>query len=305
MPLARPVTREESAFYLAHGWVVLRQWIDPAVTGEMLAVARAVMGEMAARTPRSPLQDDPRVWRRWDEPWRTHASFERFARSSEFAAPLVALSRLRSGLRYIDDQIVVKLPASAGAMGETPWHQDHPCLPIDRAGDLTAWVALHEMEPEHGTLRFLDRSHHEGPLDAVSLQLDLRESHPSLFERYPASDPLHLRAGDATVHHGCTVHGAAANDTASPRWAYIAEFIPGDARVAGRRSARVEAAGLAAGDGFDHPAFRLTSPLSGPTSILADPARLAGSVRLGRGRRPGSRPRPAGRGHGASRTPCP
>ena len=259
MPLARPVSSDESAFYLAHGWVVLRHWISPAVVAEMLAAALAVMGEMAERPPSSPLRDDPRVWRRWDEPWRTHPSFERLARSSEFVAPLVALSKLRSGLRYIDDQIVVKLPASAGAMGETPWHQDHPCLPIDRTGDLTVWVALHDMEPEHGTLRFLDRSHQEGPLEVVSLQHDLRETHPLLFAQYRVSGPQQLRSGDATVHHGCTVHGAPPNDTASPRWAYIAEFIPGDARVAGPRSARVEAAGLTAGDRFDHPAFPLTS----------------------------------------------
>lgn len=195
-------------------------------------------------------------------PWRTHPELEALGRSPAFAAPLAELSGLPAGIRYLNDQVAVKVPPDVGATDETPWHQDHPYLPIDRPGDLTVWVALHDVQPEHGTMQFLDGSHEIGGLEASLLEADLQEAHPDLWERFPVTEPLALRAGDATVHHGCTLHWAPANSLPTCRWAYIAEYVPADARAARLPNPRATAAGLAAGDTFDHPAFPLTPALS-------------------------------------------
>ena len=43
------------------------------------------------------------------------------------------------------------------------------------------------------------------------------------------SAPIHYAAGDVTVHSHLTVHGAGANTTDKPRWAYLVLVQPADA----------------------------------------------------------------------------
>jgi ectoine hydroxylase-related dioxygenase (phytanoyl-CoA dioxygenase family) len=72
----------------------------------------------------------------------------------------------------------------------------------------------------------------------------------------PLCEPIEFRPGDATVHTMFTVHGTAANDTASPRWGLIAAYIPEDSVYTGGypRSlsmlAKRAAASIAPGDPF-------------------------------------------------------
>lgn len=260
---ARAVTSEEVDHYRRHGWVVLRGYVSAADAARVLELCRSSMGEEAERPMPSVFRDGITMWRRWDDPWRTHPELLGLGRSADYAGPLTALAG--GALRYLNDQVAVKVPPGASADPEggvpmtddTPWHQDHPYLPIDRIGDLTAWLALHDMDAEHGTLRFLDGSHEVGGLEASLLQEDLRETHASLWDRFPVSEPFALQAGDVTVHHGCTIHWAPANTRPTLRWAYIAEFIPADARVARLPNVRAAAAGLGEGDEFDHEAFPL------------------------------------------------
>jgi ectoine hydroxylase-related dioxygenase (phytanoyl-CoA dioxygenase family) len=214
------------------------------------------MGDAADQQTSSVFKSGITWWQRWDEPWREYPELAELGRSEQFAQPLANLSGEPAGIRYLSDQFAVKRPAVEGNT-DTPWHQDNPYLAIDRPGDLTVWVALHDMVPECGTMRFLQGSHGVGALETSMISgADLERDHPEIWETYTVTAPLHLDAGDATVHNGYTIHCAPANSTDRPRWAYISEYIPGDARVDRLPNARADAAGLNQGDPWpeqDHP----------------------------------------------------
>jgi hypothetical protein len=54
------------------------------------------------------------------------------------------------------------------------------------------------------------------------------ERYPKLKELYPLSPPFHYQPGDASVHHGYTIHGTPLNRTDKPRWSYIPTYVPAD-----------------------------------------------------------------------------
>src|SRR3546814_10900578 len=51
--LCRPVTDDEIEHLHEHGWVQLKRFVDPAVIGQMLAVAREHMGDDGDSNPMS------------------------------------------------------------------------------------------------------------------------------------------------------------------------------------------------------------------------------------------------------------
>lgn len=256
----RRVTSAEAAHFREHGWVLLREFIDPGLVTDLLSIARSAMGEHGEAPVRSVFPDAVKMWRRYDEPWREHPEFARLGLSPDLGVELATLAGHVDGLRFLSDQLAVKVPLEHGTTDETPWHQDHPYLPIDRTGDLTCWIALHDMTPEHGTMRFLDRSHTEGPLDATLLVEELRTTHAELWDRHPVTDPLTLAAGDATVHDGCLIHCAPPNSAATSRWAYIAEYMPANARATRLPTRHTDKAGILEGQPFDHPEFPRFDP---------------------------------------------
>ena len=71
------------------------------------------------------------------------------------------------------------------------------------------------------------------------------------------SPPLHLHAGDATVHCAMTPHRAPANETSAPRWVYSVSVFPADTLYTGAPQAFTDGLGLAVNEPFDHPRFPL------------------------------------------------
>ena len=47
------------------------------------------------------------------------------------------------------------------------YHQDASEQGSDRVGEVQFWLALSEVTPEMGPMRFVDRSHREGPLGSA------------------------------------------------------------------------------------------------------------------------------------------
>jgi ectoine hydroxylase-related dioxygenase (phytanoyl-CoA dioxygenase family) len=74
------------------------------------------------------------------------------------------------------------------------------------------------------------------------------------------SPPLHLKAGDATVHSVLVGHGASENQTDEPRWAYICAYIPGDALYTGAPNYNYDGIGLEVNKPIDHPRFPILYP---------------------------------------------
>jgi ectoine hydroxylase-related dioxygenase (phytanoyl-CoA dioxygenase family) len=152
-------------------------------------------------------------------------------------------------------------PTSTDKSRSTVWHQDQPHIPLDRRGLFTMWIAVHDVSPEAGALRFVPRSHRLGPLG----RSDFLGPEPTVeeilrtddLERVDAPVVVDLNAGDASIHDGFLLHGAGENLTDRPRVGWSIIFFPEDARWTGAPSPQddLQKMGMAAFDTFDLPHF--------------------------------------------------
>jgi hypothetical protein len=231
----RAVTNDEVARYDNQGWVKLPGLVSPETAQALLDMAKARMGEDGQGNEVSPMQ----------QPFFNPEVSE--GPASPVLRPLIdgigangrELMQRRKGLgvRYFGDSFAPKLPAGRetrypGA-GATYYHQDFINWALDRSGGMTIWIALEDLEPESGTMSFLDGSHRLGTLGhyrSYEGASDIRDDYPELVERCTETGPVAYRAGDATVHSNLTVHGAGENRTDRPRWAWIVMANPEDAR---------------------------------------------------------------------------
>jgi ectoine hydroxylase-related dioxygenase (phytanoyl-CoA dioxygenase family) len=266
---ARELTDAEVEAFRSQGWVHLERLVEPTFAAELLAAAKDVMGERPGADGELPTGDTSRAARggkvldagffqdyhfiaRDDrrEPFRS------FVFSPENGRAAQRLMARKVPVRYHSDLIACKMPAGGAGGKPTAWHQDFPALPFDRYGTLTIWLALDEIPPERGAMRFLTGSHRQGPLGrVVAVKEDLFETYPDLLDRYEMSEPLHLRPGDATVHDGLCVHGAPTNETDEPRWALIAAYFPGDTLYTGASNHNFNGLGLEVNEPLEHPRF--------------------------------------------------
>ena len=116
---------------------------------------------------------------------------------------------------------------------------------------------LAEVTPDMGAMRFVDKSHLEGPLGSTFNGDDdggflgagnILEQYPKLVSesveelkehKWPTdatggvlelTEPFHYQPGDCTLHHGWCVHGGPDNTTPDPRWSYLFAYSPADTR---------------------------------------------------------------------------
>jgi ectoine hydroxylase-related dioxygenase (phytanoyl-CoA dioxygenase family) len=261
-PIAvRSITDEEASTFRQNGWVKLEGLIDPEVAAETLAHVQERMGT-TSETERTSLDnilgsEELRArWRDWENPSREDDYIRALVQSEGIGR---AASRLLDDrpVRYFGDNVMVKMPVSAKG-SNTPWHQDFPYFPFDRSQSLTIWLALVDCSPEKGTLRFYSGSHREGLMGRVAHRTDgrdLLDLRPDIVDRYELSPPLHLKAGDATVHHHLTAHAAPENSTETPRWIMTLLYMDADMLFTGASQRRTDGLGLTINEGFEHANF--------------------------------------------------
>ena len=162
------------------------------------------------------------------------------------------MSRSRSvGVKYFSDFYAPKLPSSKqakhGGNGPTSFHQDFINFSVDRSGGMTFWLSLEDYGPEFGTMSFVNGSHRLGVLGNYRTYRqgeDLLDIYPNLRNEQKLSEPMSYAAGDVTVHSHMTVHGAGANLTHRPRWAYLMLVQPADACWTGAPAEAFDSAGM-------------------------------------------------------------
>lgn len=229
----RPVTAEEIAHYKAHGWVCLRQFLSPATVEAMLAYAKERMGKdgsISANPGKFSFFNSLAV----QQP--DHPLFGPIIR--HYGKSAVALRNLKvsPGIRYFKDSFGVKLPTNrSDGHGRSDWHQDFAAQVSDRSGGMVFWSALVDMTPEMGTMAFLDGSHRQGVMGDYRTygEGNLLDAYPGLIDECPSSGYLTLSAGDVTVHSDMCVHAAGQNVSDGPRWTYLVQLNPADARWTG------------------------------------------------------------------------
>ncbi len=269
----RPVTDAEVAFFEENGWVLLPNLVSASVCRAILERGRprlrdlmsgsseAFSSEEEKRLSMSAFASgegsiiDNRKWIGWYHPIRRGGDrvLSRAALAKNMGRNVQRMLGRDKPVRLYHDIFMCKLPDAISI--PTGWHQDSPNFPVDRNA-LTVWIALDEITPDQGSLQFYSGSHRCGLLgrNTTDPNTDLVDEYPEL-KRFSVSTAAHLSAGDATVHHGLTVHGASANTTERPRWSFAVCYIPSDARYTGAPNHDCDGFDLKVGHPIDHPSF--------------------------------------------------
>jgi hypothetical protein len=265
----RDVTAEEVQHLREHGWVQLKQFVEPAYLTSVLELARQQMGEDGDSNPLHPFVEAAVA--------EGGAGVKYFNAHSgggvdnPVLRPVIEqvgqtaqrlLGRRREdgsdlGIRYYQDLLAPKLPSSKasrhGGNGATSFHQDYITFAVDRTGGMTFWIPLEAYGPEFGTMSFVSGSHRLGVLGDYTTygDGDALTAFPELQD-LEMSPQMHYELGDVTVHTHLTVHGAGENRTDRPRWAWLVITQPEDICWNG-----------APCPNFDHRAMKPWQPMQG------------------------------------------
>jgi ectoine hydroxylase-related dioxygenase (phytanoyl-CoA dioxygenase family) len=250
----RQATDDEAAFFAEHGWVRLGRLVPPGVATELRERATGYLRE---RTKRHETLVDQAFGQSRD----IAASDEAFAALTLSPAMGRTAVRLLRGVRAVRVQVTNLLVKEPGEHGATEFHQDFPWMPMDRSAMLTVWLALSDVPADMGSLRFYNGSHRYGLLGRSFTRPgdDQLTQHPWLKE-LELSPPLDLKAGDATVHHALTVHGAPANRRDTPRLSFTATYFDADALYTGLPYKQTDGLGLQVNRPFEHERFPCLKP---------------------------------------------
>jgi ectoine hydroxylase-related dioxygenase (phytanoyl-CoA dioxygenase family) len=264
----REVTDDEVEFFRENGWVKLEKLLSPVPLQRILALAQEHMGAEAETTletkrGRIPGYETSALeasWRPWDNPSIHQMEFTNLSHAPDLAQAAIRLLRFAS-VRWFIDGVLAKLP-SAKAGSRTPWHQDLPYQPFDRAGAVTIWIPLVNCSPQMGTMRFLCGSQREGLLGRFVHRadgVDMVDYYPHLTAEYPMSLPLDLQIGDATAHNTAVVHSAPDNVTESVRWVYAVTYMRSDVLFTGAANKHTVDETLTVNEPFDSPRFPIVA----------------------------------------------
>lgn len=251
----RTVTDDEVVVFRENGWVKLDGLVDRGLIGELLGSAEEIKARAEASFAR-----EPTLWQKkgeivhrdfgeWSaaflqpgpwfgtggvqtEPFRSFTYSQALGRVMHRLFDRKRLTDTEVGVRYCRNSIPCR-PPYFGEDWDEGYHQDLDFgtdNATDRSGGATIWIALDEVLPEQGAMRFLTGSHREGALGGDH-EHGLLGTYPKLVDLYDWSPPFHYQPGDATVHDSRTIHGGPANRTDKPRWSYIASYVSADNQV--------------------------------------------------------------------------
>jgi ectoine hydroxylase-related dioxygenase (phytanoyl-CoA dioxygenase family) len=159
------------------------------------------------------------------------------------------------------DHLFIKEPDTPDYL--TPWHNDQPYWCVSGSQVVTFWLALDSVSRGSGGLNFV-RGSHRWNFETVSG--DCFEPTPGIDEnpdRYSFAQ-YDLVAGDMTVHHGLTVHGATGNATNKIRRGYVIRYTGEDVRYKPNRAFVVPGSEeIMPGQPLDSPAFPVVFSTAG------------------------------------------
>ncbi len=139
---------------------------------------------------------------------------------------LEEIAQLTGGreLRIWHDQIQYK-PAGHG--GVNMWHQDNPLWPIiDPPNQVTAWVALDDVDESNGCMSMVPGSHLWGDQMAVLREIPDFGSMPASWQGHKL-DVVRcpVDKGEVHYHHSLTWHGSHSNTSNRPRRAIAYHYM--------------------------------------------------------------------------------
>lgn len=172
--------------------------------------------------------DDAPVWQIVNI-WEASEAYAKLIRHPVICEEIAQLTGAQE-LRIWHDQIQYK-PAAKG--GVNMWHQDAPLWPIIAPmTEVTAWVALDDVDVDNGCMSMVPGSHLWGDhMHRLHLWKDFYKDVPSEFEGHRVTvRTCPVKKGEVHFHHGLTWHGSHANTSGRPRRAIALHYMPGETR---------------------------------------------------------------------------
>jgi len=164
--------------------------------------------------------------------WMASIPFRELVLSDTVGKLVAQLMPTTKELRVWHDQIQFK-PAAVG--GVNMWHQDSPYWGILTPKDqqVTAWVALDDVDVDNGCMKMVPRSQHWG--NAIDYLHTLKnfdemndvkdyDGHAVEVKACP------VRKGEIHFHHSLTWHGSGLNQSGRPRRAIALHFLTDQSR---------------------------------------------------------------------------
>eukprot|EP00741_Cyanophora_paradoxa_P024747 tig00000293_g23891.t1 len=155
--------------------------------------------------------------------WRRHGAVRALAHSRRLASVAAQLLGARR-VRLYQDSMFLKRPGD----GPTNWHSDLTMAPFDTNDVVTAWIPLTPVpKPSEGgtQLVYAARSHRDFALHFW------HGAGGDLSGRYREFSYGALAIGDATWHHGWTLHYAPGNATKEARLSIAVTFLADGAKL--------------------------------------------------------------------------
>ncbi len=145
----------------------------------------------------------------------THPSIAAAVRAATGAGPLQVWA----------SQLLVKPPGHGGD-GHVGWHQDYHYWRYWNSGSelMTAWIALADVDPDMGPMRFIVASQRWGYRGLGDYFASQEASSAALVAPDGAAAVEHaviLTAGGMSVHHPLTVHGSGDNRSTRTRFSFV------------------------------------------------------------------------------------
>jgi ectoine hydroxylase-related dioxygenase (phytanoyl-CoA dioxygenase family) len=120
-------------------------------------------------------------------------------------------------------------PARCGKA--TPWHQDGDYYPIRPLETISIWIALDDVTPENGPMRFIPGSHKARKIFShhweENKNLSINKVCDSEHYDESIAHDLLLKAGEVSFHDVYMIHGSKANNTDQRRTAFVVRIMPG------------------------------------------------------------------------------
>ncbi len=160
--------------------------------------------------------------------WMVSPPFRQLVEHPAIVEEIAQLTGARA-LRLFHDQIQYK-PASKG--GVNMWHQDAPLWPILKPmTEVSAWVALDDVDEENGCMWMVPGSHLWGDHMAYLRTVPSFDELPKEFDGHTVevlSRPV--AKGEVHYHHALTWHGSGPNVSGRPRRAIALHYMTDETR---------------------------------------------------------------------------
>lgn len=218
---AKTLSAQQIDFFWEHGFLRLPQVYTLTELAELDDEIERLMVDWARLTPgwtgdwRKSYMDESiekkATLRSMHDLWLYSASFARAVTNSQLVNAVTDLIGPNVELHH--STMHVKPPSTGQPF---PLHQDNAFYVHENERYVDALIHLDDTRHENGEIRFLDRSHHDGPLDHIRHTASGEQCTPHLpTDRWRLENtvPVPAERGDVVLFDIFTIHGSYLNQT--------------------------------------------------------------------------------------------